>query len=326
MVFFKHFRYQEGNDTTSDVRNVLLVVAALVAAVTFQAGVNPPGGVWQDDSNGHNAGRAIYGASKQAFYVFLIFNTLALSTSILILISLTFKFPFHFEILVATTSMIITYGSAVFAVTPEESVRFRYILLASAVPFVVRFLIEMFKNFRKLASALAIPDSERASLGAIASEKKMGEIAENTRRGGCFRFRYEEERDSPKETRNVLLIVATLTAAVTFQAGVNPPGGVWQDNTAGHKAGRAIYSSQRQPFYAFLIFNTIALSTSILVIMSLTYRFPFFFEIWIATASMFATYASALFAIAPDEEIKFRYVLLAAAVPFLYQMLKKFCR
>ncbi|XP_059651002.1 uncharacterized protein LOC132298618 [Cornus florida] len=142
-----------------------------------------------------------------------------------------------------------------------------------------------------------------------------------------FRLRYEEERDTPSETRNVLLIVAALITAVTFQAGVNPPGGVWQDDSDGHKAGRAIYASQKVAFYVFLISNTVALSASILVLISLTYRFPFHFEIWVATASMYATYASAVFAIAPDESVRFRYVLLAAAVPFVMrfviQMFKK---
>ncbi|PKI26381.1 hypothetical protein CRG98_048930, partial [Punica granatum] len=61
-------------------------------------------------------------------------------------------------------------------------------------------------------------------------------------------------------------------------AGVNPPGGVWQDNDKGHKAGQAIYASQEIAFYVFLVSNTLALSTSILVIVSLTYRFPFHFE------------------------------------------------
>ncbi|PQP97484.1 uncharacterized protein Pyn_14462 [Prunus yedoensis var. nudiflora] len=143
--WWKNFQYDEGQDSPGDARNVLLIVAALIAAVTFQAGVNPPGGVWQD---GHYAGRAIYATQKAPFYVFLISNTLALSTAIFIIISLTYKFPFHLEVLVATVSMIVTYGSAVFAVTPDESVQFRYVLTAAALPFIIRFSIQVFKMYK----------------------------------------------------------------------------------------------------------------------------------------------------------------------------------
>ncbi|GMY23020.1 hypothetical protein FCV25MIE_18261 [Fagus crenata] len=142
--WFKYFQYKEDRDSPSEVRNLLLVVVTLIAAVTFQAGVNPPGGVWQDNNGGHRAGRAIYASEKEAFYVFLISNTLALSTSVSV--------PFQFEILVATVSMILTYGSAVFAVTPKESVRFRYVLFAAAVPFAMRCLVQMFKKVKSEVS------------------------------------------------------------------------------------------------------------------------------------------------------------------------------
>ncbi|KAJ6679338.1 hypothetical protein OIU79_019155 [Salix purpurea] len=142
--WFKKFQYDEDKDKPGEARNVLLVVVALIAAVTFQAGVNPPGGVWQE---GDHAGRAIYSSQKFAFYVFLISNTLALSSCILVITSLTYRFPFHFEIWVATASMMITYASAVFAVTPHEIVRFRYLLIAASVPFLMRCLGYFFKKY-----------------------------------------------------------------------------------------------------------------------------------------------------------------------------------
>ena len=46
--WFIDFKYNPRKDQAGDVRNILLIVATLIAAVTFQAGVNPPGGVWQD--------------------------------------------------------------------------------------------------------------------------------------------------------------------------------------------------------------------------------------------------------------------------------------
>ncbi|KAL8500473.1 hypothetical protein ACS0TY_020177 [Phlomoides rotata] len=95
---------------------------------------------------------------------------------------------------------------------------------------------------------------------------------QRVRRSSVFRFGYDEGIDSTNDARNVLLIVTALITTVTFQAGVTPPGGVWQENKDGHKAGRAIYSSQKGPFYAFLVCYTLAFSTSTLVLVSLTYN------------------------------------------------------
>ncbi|KAG4922572.1 hypothetical protein JHK82_051543 [Glycine max] len=157
-----YFQYEEVRDTPSETRNILLIIFTLVAAVTFQAGVNPPGGVWQEDKDGHDAGRAIYASDTQAYYVFLIFNTLAFSNSILVILSLTHKFPFHFEICVATISMAVTYGSSIFAVSPDDSVRFRYILITAAGPFVFRFLVLIFNLLlrKHVQSQNLLPESD----------------------------------------------------------------------------------------------------------------------------------------------------------------------
>ncbi|XP_056161712.1 uncharacterized protein LOC115691336 isoform X2 [Syzygium oleosum] len=141
---FKNLFDHKGKDKPDEVRNVLLVVATLIAAVTFQAGVNPPGGVWQE---GDKVGRAIYASDETAFFVFLTCNTLALSSSIVLIISLTWGFPFFLEVVVATVSMVITYGASIFAITPRERkmLKFRYLLSTAAAPVLVRTVIQICK-------------------------------------------------------------------------------------------------------------------------------------------------------------------------------------
>lgn len=45
------FHRRQHTKITNDMRNALLVVAVLIVAVTYQAALSPPGGVWQDDSH-----------------------------------------------------------------------------------------------------------------------------------------------------------------------------------------------------------------------------------------------------------------------------------
>uniref|UniRef100_A0A7N2LEZ5 PGG domain-containing protein n=1 Tax=Quercus lobata TaxID=97700 RepID=A0A7N2LEZ5_QUELO len=174
---FIDFQYDPKNDRAGDVRNILLVVATLIAAVTFQAGVNPPGGVWQDTKDGHEAGTAIYASREADFYVFLICNTVALSTSVLVIIFLTYNFPFHLEVLIATASMLATYASAIFAVTPADySFRFRFILIAAALPFVLRVLIYIVK---------CIANQGKENLcDTCKAQKKSGNSEDNCRKCG----------------------------------------------------------------------------------------------------------------------------------------------
>lgn len=98
-------------------------------------------------------------------------------------------------------------------------------------------------------------------------------------------YQYQRGRDSPSQTRNLILIVVTLTAAVTFQAGVNQPGGYWQDDSNEQVAGVAILASKKKTAYLlFLIFNTLAFSmSSTSIIITFTGRFPLRNEIWFSS-------------------------------------------
>ncbi|KAK3128984.1 hypothetical protein QOZ80_6BG0469510 [Eleusine coracana subsp. coracana] len=97
----------------------------------------------------------------------------------------------------------------------------------------------------------------------------------------------EEEEDDPvtqrkkwfKEMRGWLMVLATVAASVTYQAGLNPPGGVWQDNDANgtHHAGDPVLRDEHHARYlTFFYFNATAFVTS-LVIMVLLMSERFYF-------------------------------------------------
>ncbi|OMO81243.1 hypothetical protein CCACVL1_12530 [Corchorus capsularis] len=55
----KKFIGRRHNDWLERKRSSLMVVASLLATMAFQAGMNPPGGVWQDTNKDHTAGFSI---------------------------------------------------------------------------------------------------------------------------------------------------------------------------------------------------------------------------------------------------------------------------
>ncbi|CAK9144161.1 unnamed protein product [Ilex paraguariensis] len=87
----------QGIDWLGRQRSALMVVASLIATVAFQAGLTPPGGVWQDDyqvdSNGnpvsdpHTVGTSVLAYKGPFEYgLFMIFNTLAFLSSLSIIL------------------------------------------------------------------------------------------------------------------------------------------------------------------------------------------------------------------------------------------------
>lgn len=121
-------------DWLSRKRETLMVVASLIATMAFQAGVTPPGGVWQDDSsegeNLHNAGQAVMAHKHPRFYRnFIRANTVAfvssLSTILFLISGLPFRHRFFMWALMVimwltVSTIAVTYGISIAIVTPED--------------------------------------------------------------------------------------------------------------------------------------------------------------------------------------------------------------
>ncbi|KAF8412917.1 hypothetical protein HHK36_000889 [Tetracentron sinense] len=138
------------------------------------------------------------------------------------------------------------------------------------------------------------------------------------------------------EVRNALLVVAVLTAAATFQTGVNPPGGVWQENSKDeqnssdnnhdkpHKAGQAIMATHMWGLSIFTICNLSGFLISYAMIILLTHGFPLRSLLLLALHSMALTYMISLCIISPlDEEsvyLVFPMIGLGLVIIFLLYM------
>lgn len=95
---------QKSADWMGRRRSALMVVASLIATVAFQAGLTPPGGVWQDDyavdedgnpvKDPHSVGQSVLAYKHPKEYgIFMICNTVAFLSSLSIILILVSGLP-----------------------------------------------------------------------------------------------------------------------------------------------------------------------------------------------------------------------------------------
>ncbi|XP_011003549.1 PREDICTED: alpha-latrotoxin-Lt1a-like [Populus euphratica] len=167
--FVEYFKFKKDRDSPSEARGALLVIAVLVATATFQVGVGPPGGVWQDtnipdqknitsSNTAHFAGQSIMATTNTVgFMLFVFFNSVGFSMSLYMLYVLTSKFPLQFELQICLLAMYCTYGTALSCIVPSNLYLFVQLTttilsstmsaLARSVRPLTRMLRKSFKDF-----------------------------------------------------------------------------------------------------------------------------------------------------------------------------------
>ncbi|XP_059274839.1 ankyrin repeat-containing protein BDA1-like [Lycium ferocissimum] len=124
-------------DWLSKKRETIMVVASLIATMAFQAGMNPPGGVWQENGKlndqgmpSHKAGEAVMAYNHARSYrYFLRANTIAFVSSLSTILLLISGLPFRRRLFMwglmvimwlTVTSVALTYGISIYILTPKK--------------------------------------------------------------------------------------------------------------------------------------------------------------------------------------------------------------
>ncbi|KAJ0052794.1 hypothetical protein Pint_00072 [Pistacia integerrima] len=128
--WINYFKFKIGRDQPSHARDALLVVAALIATVTYQTAMDPPNSIFSDKTP----------TSTNESRIFIFFNTLAFSTSWAMIDYLTAEFPFGRELQLCELSLGATYGMAISSVTPTDAIHCIILFTAVLLPYVLQKL------------------------------------------------------------------------------------------------------------------------------------------------------------------------------------------
>ncbi|KAM3189133.1 hypothetical protein ACQJBY_067830 [Aegilops geniculata] len=265
-----HYFYSH-DDPTADkrLRKVLMLLATFAVSVTYIAGMSTPGGFWDDPESGHRPGDAILkdGHGKR-LTTFLCFNAMAFVASLLIIVVLLDRKPRLKEAYGCIAIALISLVGAYTAGSCRETDTTIYVIsLVGAVLAFIIFLQAVIYFKEKVPVVGRFIDDIRAACFWAKIKDLHKSVSGRLQVPRTPSLRTINSRKAADKASSLVLLLATLAAAITYQAGLDPPGGVWQENGQGHMAGDPILLTTNPGRYkAFFYCNSVAFVASLVAI------------------------------------------------------------
>lgn len=133
------------NSKATQIRGGLMVVAVLVATATYNAGINPPGGVWSNTTESHMAGTVIM--EEGLFYVFQAFNATAFCASMGMIFVLL---PSGIFLLLLQYSLTACYMISMVIISPSDIGRRAFLLALIVISLVLGLYFFSFLRFNRI--------------------------------------------------------------------------------------------------------------------------------------------------------------------------------
>ncbi|KAF8666503.1 hypothetical protein HU200_053617 [Digitaria exilis] len=270
---------QPAKDDTAlaKLRKALMLLATFAVSVTYVAGLSAPGGFWDHEEGGHKPGDAILkgGPHDRRLKAFFVCNTTAFVASLIIIIILQDKrlsfsrnfksFELYGFIAVTLMGLVGAYSAGscrqidtTIYVNSLVGAVIVFILVQAALHF---FQIVIFKDAMEWKPLKCICDKVSGCLLRIQKFCLGEENASSVD---------QQKKLALEKARSLVLLLATLATAITYQAGLTPPGGLWQDDDSGglYKAGDPILlTTNPRRYKAFYYSNSVAFVASLVAIL-----------------------------------------------------------
>uniref|UniRef100_A0A0E0LAK9 PGG domain-containing protein n=1 Tax=Oryza punctata TaxID=4537 RepID=A0A0E0LAK9_ORYPU len=247
-------------------RTYLLLLAILAVSLTYQAGINPPGGFWTSNTPNHSAGDPILEDNYHKRYLaFFYFNAIAFLASLVMLIMLLNRKMSNKVIkrralqTAMITDLLALLGAFVVGSCREKT-------KSIYISVVIFFVVVAYTFLHVLASRYAVPEQCKQWF-----KRRQDVLQESHRVDNDAKDANEKDLE---RRRNLLFILSILAATVTYQAGLNPPGGIWPDgNIKGGKPGNPVLQDSHPKRYdVFYYSNALSFVSSVAVIILLVNR------------------------------------------------------
>uniref|UniRef100_A0ACD5VCF3 Uncharacterized protein n=1 Tax=Avena sativa TaxID=4498 RepID=A0ACD5VCF3_AVESA len=285
-------------------RKVLLLLATFATGISYAAGLSPPGGFRDDDDTEgghHHAGDPMLKAGQSPrLMAFFYCNATAFVASLLIIVLLLgrrlqrycARMQLYGFILVVLLGLLGAYAAG----SSREADTTAYVVVLVAVVPVYIFLVMVIKvlvsdPLKNTGSWLRLKSiSARASLwlqergchqnqadgNAPARGESPAPELLATLGGGDHELNVTSNKNEGIEkAKSLILLLATLAATITYQAGMDPPGGVWEeaDPDGRYKAGDPILLlTNARRYKVFFYCNSTAFVASLVVILMVQNR------------------------------------------------------
>ncbi|WVZ83806.1 hypothetical protein U9M48_030906 [Paspalum notatum var. saurae] len=252
-------------------RKLLLLLAILAAGLTYQAGMSPPGGFWQEDQTARVIGNPVLSDNYPRRYLaFFYCNTTAFVASlgiIMLLVNrkLSTRGIQSYAIRVCVILDLIGLLGA-FAAGSSRKVSTSIYVFALVFAVLLCIALQVALVVSKSVQALLQKFLSNLFGSVVEEDEDADQLPHTAADGAAARDRDPWYEKLPK----YLLLLAALAAAVTYQAAMNPPGGLWGDTKNGHIAGHPVLrSTYPRRYKAFFYCNATSFMASLVIMVSL---------------------------------------------------------